>query len=85
MVADRRREMMDGKLNVVAAVEGNHIKISEASKTQLNNVPPVKQKLLHKCLQLDKLSLSYPHNQRPPCLGYTNSPQQQIIKEIPST
>ena len=48
MVADRRREMMDGKLNVVAAVEGNHIKISEASKTQFNNDPPVKQKLLHK-------------------------------------
>ena len=47
MVADRRREMMDGKLNVVAAVEGNHIKISEASKTQFNNNPPVKQKLLH--------------------------------------
>ena len=44
MVADRRREMMDGKLDIIAAVEGNHIKISEASKTQFNNDPPVKQK-----------------------------------------
>ena len=49
MVADWRREMMDGKLDVVAAVEGNHIKISETSKTLFNNdQPPVKQKLLHK-------------------------------------
>ena len=48
MVADRRREMMDGKLDIIAAVEGNHIKISETSKTLFNNdQPPVKQKLLH--------------------------------------
>ena len=40
MVADRRREMMDGKLDIIAAVEGNHIKISETSKTLFNNDQP---------------------------------------------